>query len=68
MDAFAGASLYTSRWPKGGFDLTGKRVGVIGTGWTGVQIEKSDGTAIGPVGQLSTCRPRATARMTSSKS
>jgi hypothetical protein len=47
MDAFAGASLYTSRWPKGGFDLTGKRVGVIGTGSTGVQIDKSDGTAIG---------------------
>jgi cyclohexanone monooxygenase len=38
MDAFAGASLYTSRWPKGGFDLTGKRVGVIGTGSTGVQL------------------------------
>jgi cation diffusion facilitator CzcD-associated flavoprotein CzcO len=29
--------LYTSRWPKEGFDLTGKRVGVIGTGSTGVQ-------------------------------
>jgi cation diffusion facilitator CzcD-associated flavoprotein CzcO len=38
MDAFAGTSLYTSRWPKGGFDLTGKRVGVIGTGSTGVQL------------------------------
>jgi cation diffusion facilitator CzcD-associated flavoprotein CzcO len=38
MDAFAGTSLYTSRWPKRGFDLTGKRVGVIGTGSTGVQL------------------------------
>ena len=38
MDTFAGASLYTSRWPKEGFDLTGKRVGVIGTGSTGVQL------------------------------
>jgi cation diffusion facilitator CzcD-associated flavoprotein CzcO len=38
MDAFAGTSLYTSRWPKEGFDLTGKRVGVIGTGSTGVQL------------------------------
>jgi cyclohexanone monooxygenase len=38
MDAFAGASLYTSRWPKEGFDLTGKRVGVVGTGSTGVQL------------------------------
>src|SRR6267154_1466629 len=38
MDAFAGTSLYTSRWPKVGFDLTGKRVGIIGTGSTGVQL------------------------------
>ncbi len=35
---FTGTSLFTSRWPKGGFDLTGKRVGVIGTGSTGVQL------------------------------
>ncbi|OBK49683.1 NAD(P)/FAD-dependent oxidoreductase [Mycobacterium sp. 1081908.1] len=38
MDTFAGASLFTSRWPKDGFDLAGKRVGVIGTGSTGVQF------------------------------
>ncbi|MFZ1178192.1 MAG: NAD(P)/FAD-dependent oxidoreductase [Mycobacterium sp.] len=38
MDTFAGTSLFTSRWPKEGFDLTGKRVGVIGTGSTGVQL------------------------------
>ncbi len=38
MDSFAGTSLYTSRWPKAGFNLTGKRVGVIGTGSTGVQL------------------------------
>jgi cation diffusion facilitator CzcD-associated flavoprotein CzcO len=38
MGTFAGDSLYTSRWPKEGFDLTGKRVGVIGTGSTGVQL------------------------------
>ena len=36
MDTFAGPSLYTSCWPKDGVDLTGKRVGVIGTGSTGV--------------------------------
>jgi cation diffusion facilitator CzcD-associated flavoprotein CzcO len=35
---FAGTSLFTSRWPKEGFDFTGKRVGVIGTGSTGVQL------------------------------
>jgi cation diffusion facilitator CzcD-associated flavoprotein CzcO len=38
MDSFAGASLYTSRWPKEGFPLAGRRVGVIGTGSTGVQL------------------------------
>ncbi|OBH57408.1 cyclohexanone monooxygenase [Mycobacterium mantenii] len=38
MDAFAGTSLFTSRWPEGGVDLSGKRVGVIGTGSTGVQL------------------------------
>ena len=35
---FTGTSLYTSRWPKEGCDLTGKRVGVIGTGSTAVQL------------------------------
>lgn len=35
---FSGTSLFTSRWPKEGYDLTGKRVGVIGTGSTGVQL------------------------------
>ncbi|MGV0791719.1 flavin-containing monooxygenase [Mycolicibacterium sp. XJ1819] len=38
MDSFAGTSLVTSRWPKEHVDLTGKRVGVIGTGSTGVQL------------------------------
>lgn len=38
MDTFAGPSLFTSRWPEGGFDLSGRRVGVIGTGSTGVQL------------------------------
>jgi cation diffusion facilitator CzcD-associated flavoprotein CzcO len=38
MDTFAGPSLYTSCWPKDGVDLTDKRVGVIGTGSTGVQL------------------------------
>lgn len=37
-DSFGGTSLYTSDWPAAGFDLTGKRVGVIGTGSTGVQL------------------------------
>ncbi|MDF3338772.1 NAD(P)/FAD-dependent oxidoreductase [Mycolicibacterium septicum] len=38
MNRFTGTSLFTSRWPSEGVDLTGKRVGVIGTGSTGVQL------------------------------
>ena len=36
---FAGESWFTSSWPKdGSVDLRGKRVGVIGTGSSGVQV------------------------------
>lgn len=38
MESFAGTSLFTSRWPKSGSDLRGRRVGVVGTGSTGVQL------------------------------
>lgn len=38
MAQFTGTSLFTSRWPRDGYDLSGKRVGVIGTGSTGVQL------------------------------
>jgi len=36
-DAFRGRVLQTSRWPEGELDLAGKRVGLIGTGSSGVQ-------------------------------
>jgi cyclohexanone monooxygenase len=38
MGSFDGLSLFTSRWPKEHVELTGKRVGVVGTGSTGVQL------------------------------
>jgi len=38
IDSFKGASYHTSRWPKEEIDLTGKRVAVIGTGATAVQL------------------------------
>lgn len=38
MSTFAGTSLFTSRWPKENVDLAGTRVGVIGTGSSGVQL------------------------------
>lgn len=38
---FRGQSLHSARWPKAKVDFSGKRVGVIGTGPTGVQIIQS---------------------------
>lgn len=37
-DTFTGRSLHTGRWPHEKVDFTGKRVGVIGTGATAVQL------------------------------
>lgn len=38
QDRFKGVSVHTSRWPQEGVDLAGKRVGVIGTAATGIQV------------------------------
>ena len=38
IDEFKGQWCHTGRWPKEGMDLVGKRVGVIGTGATAVQL------------------------------
>ena len=46
IDSFKGQILHTGAWPEG-IDLRGKRVGVIGTGSTGVQVI----TAAAPVAQ-----------------
>ena len=35
---FKGTVLHTARWPQGGIDLSGKRVGVVGVGATGIQV------------------------------
>ncbi len=44
VDTFAGKIYHTAAWPEG-VDLRGKRVGIIGTGSTGVQVI----TALAPV-------------------
>jgi cation diffusion facilitator CzcD-associated flavoprotein CzcO len=36
-DTFSGLRLYTSRWPHDGVDLSCRRVGIIGTGASGIQ-------------------------------
>ncbi|MDP1878278.1 MAG: NAD(P)/FAD-dependent oxidoreductase [Actinomycetota bacterium] len=41
LSSFAGESYHTARWPKDGVDLKGKRVALIGTGSTGVQVAVS---------------------------
>ena len=38
LDTFKGDWCHPARWPKEGMDLAGKRVGVIGTGATAVQL------------------------------
>ncbi len=38
INSFKGAWCHTGKWPKEGMDLAGKRVGIIGTGATAVQI------------------------------
>ncbi len=38
IDSFEGDAFHTARWPHEPIDFTGKRVAVIGTGATGVQV------------------------------
>lgn len=38
LDDFVGSWYHTGEWPHEGVDLSGKRVGVIGTGSTGTQL------------------------------
>ena len=37
IDTFAGPMYHTGRWPHDGVDFSGLRVGVIGTGSSGIQ-------------------------------
>jgi cation diffusion facilitator CzcD-associated flavoprotein CzcO len=38
MESFKGERYLTAQWPEEGVDFTGKRVGIVGTGATGVQL------------------------------
>ncbi|KAG6887159.1 hypothetical protein C0992_000384 [Termitomyces sp. T32_za158] len=38
LDTFRGTMYHTSLWPRDGVDMAGKRIGVIGTGASGVQV------------------------------
>jgi cation diffusion facilitator CzcD-associated flavoprotein CzcO len=37
LDSFAGPSFHTGSWPRAGVDFGGQRVGIIGTGSSGIQ-------------------------------
>ena len=43
LDRFAGPCHHTGHWPQEGLELTGQRVGVIGTGASGVQVIQEAG-------------------------
>jgi acetone monooxygenase len=47
IDSFKGKLLHTAQWPKEGVDLKGKRVGVIGTGATGIQVIQTIASEVG---------------------
>jgi cation diffusion facilitator CzcD-associated flavoprotein CzcO len=38
LESFAGKVYHTAQWPHGGVDFTDRRVGVIGTGSSGIQV------------------------------
>jgi cyclohexanone monooxygenase len=38
LESFAGPCYHTAQWPQEGLDMSGKRVGIIGTGASGVQV------------------------------
>jgi cation diffusion facilitator CzcD-associated flavoprotein CzcO len=43
FDDFGGPCFHTAHWPQDGLDMTGLRVGVIGTGASGVQVIQEAG-------------------------
>jgi acetone monooxygenase len=47
QDEFTGQIFHTARWPKEPVDFTGKRVGVIGTAATGIQVIQTIASQVG---------------------
>src|SRR6185295_10091312 len=43
IEDFVGPCVHTAHWPQDGIDLAGRRVGVIGTGASGVQVIQEAG-------------------------
>lgn len=47
QETFSGEVVHTSRYPKEGIDLQGKRVGVVGVGATGIQVIQTIASEVG---------------------
>ena len=47
QSSFRGRIVHTGKYPKGGLDLEGKRVGVIGIGATGIQVIQTIAPLVG---------------------
>lgn len=52
LDTFRGEMHHSSFWPESGVDVRGKRVAVVGTGATGVQIIQEWAREVGEEGRL----------------
>ena len=67
LSSFGGATYHTGHWPTEGVDFTGRRVGVIGTGSSGVQViplvaqEAAETCRLPAHGQLQRARPQRAA-------
>ena len=46
-DSFAGRAFHTARWPHEPIDFSGQRVGIIGTGATGIQTIQTIAKSVG---------------------
>ncbi|EXJ87562.1 hypothetical protein A1O3_04522 [Capronia epimyces CBS 606.96] len=47
LDKFAGPHFHTSRWPQGGVDYAGKKVGIVGNGSSGLQVIQELAPSVG---------------------
>src|SRR5271166_7021534 len=47
QETFKGKLIYTARWPKEPVDFSGKRVGVVGIGATGIQVIQTIADKVG---------------------